>query len=99
MDSPKTCPNPFMMKYAPELDISPAFNAAGVSYFQSLIGILHYWTVEIGRIDIATKISMLSSHFTYSQEGYLEVVLHVMGYMKLSVEYIERIVPGIVHTS
>ena len=57
---PKNAPNPFLMNYAPKMDASPALNATDASYFQLLIGILR-WTVEIGRINIATEISMLSS--------------------------------------
>ena len=59
---PKNAPNPFTMNYAPEMDVSPALDATDASYFQSLIG---RWAVEIGRIDIGTKISMLSSHLAY----------------------------------
>ena len=70
-----------MMNYAPEMEISPALNATDASYFQSLIGIL-YLTVEIGRIGIATEISMLSSHLAYTQEIHLMTILHVMAYMK-----------------
>ena len=64
---PKNAPNPFTMNYTRKMDVSPALNAADASYFQSLIGILH-WTVEIGRIDIATEILMLLSHLAYPQE-------------------------------
>ena len=38
--------------------------------------------IELGRIDIATKISLLSSHLAYPREGHLEAALHVMGYLK-----------------
>jgi hypothetical protein len=38
--------------------------------------------VELGRIDIATEISLLSSHLAYPRVGHLEVALHVMGYLK-----------------
>jgi hypothetical protein len=38
--------------------------------------------VELGHIDIATKISLLSSHLAYPCVGHLEVALHVMGYLK-----------------
>jgi len=38
--------------------------------------------VELGRIDIATKISLRSSHLAYPREGHLEAALHVMGYLK-----------------
>jgi hypothetical protein len=35
--------------------------------------------VELGRVDIATEISPLSSHLAYPREGHLEAALHVMG--------------------
>ena len=38
--------------------------------------------VELGRIDITTKISLLSSHLAHPREGHLEAALHVMGYFK-----------------
>ncbi len=38
--------------------------------------------VELGCVDIATKISLLSSHLAYPRVGHLEVALHVMGYLK-----------------
>ena len=69
------------MNYAPKMDVSPALDAADASYFQLLICILRP-TIKIGRIDIATGISMLLSHLAYPQEGHLEAALHVMGYMK-----------------
>jgi len=38
--------------------------------------------VELGRVDIATKISLLSSHLAYPREGLLDAALHVMAYLK-----------------
>jgi hypothetical protein len=38
--------------------------------------------VELGRVNIATEISLLSSHLAYPCMGHLEVALHVMGYLK-----------------
>ena len=38
--------------------------------------------VEIIRIDIATEVSMMSSHNAYPREGHFETVLHMMGYLK-----------------
>lgn len=78
---PKHCPNPFVMGYEPELDTSKPLNPDEASYFQSIIGVLR-WIVEIGRIDIATEISMLSSFLAYPREGHLEAALHVMGYLR-----------------
>ena len=42
---------------------------------------------EIGRIDIATEVSLLSSHNAYSREGHFETVLHVTGYIKIKHNY------------
>ena len=39
--------------------------------------------VEIGCIDIATEISLLSSHNAYPCEGHFQTVLHVMGYISI----------------
>jgi hypothetical protein len=39
--------------------------------------------VELGRIDIATEVSMLSSYLACPREGHLENALHVMGYLQL----------------
>jgi hypothetical protein len=41
------------------------------------------WMVELGHIDIMTKISMLSSYLACPCKGHLENTLHVMGYLQL----------------
>ena len=69
------------MGYSPELDESPTLNPSLASYYQSQIGILR-WMVEIGRIDIMTEVSMLSSHLAMPREGHLDAVLHVYAYLK-----------------
>jgi hypothetical protein len=38
--------------------------------------------VELGHINIATKVSLLSSHLAYPREGHLKAALHVMGNLK-----------------
>ena len=43
--------------------------------------------VEIGRIDIATECSLLSSHLAYPREGHFECALHMMGYLKWKHNY------------
>ena len=77
----KSAPNPFLQGYKPELDVSEPLNPEEASYFQTIIGVLR-WMVELGRIDIATEVSMLSSHLAYPREGHLEAALHVMSYLK-----------------
>ncbi len=37
--------------------------------------------VELGRIDIATEVSLLSSHLAYPCKGHLETALHIMSYL------------------
>ena len=46
--------------YRPEIDTNCELTDNEVTYFISLIGILQ-WTVELGRIDICTEVSMRSS--------------------------------------
>jgi hypothetical protein len=69
------------MSYEPELDESTPLDPDAASYFQSIIGVMQ-WMIEIGRIDIATEVSLLSSNLAYPQEGHLEAALHVMAYLK-----------------
>jgi hypothetical protein len=52
------------------------------SFYQHLIGVTH-WMVELGRVDIATEISLFSSNLVaYPREGHLDAALHLMGYLK-----------------
>ena len=46
-----------------------------------MIGVMR-WMVEIGRIDIATEFSLLSSHLVYPREVHFECDLHMIGYLK-----------------
>jgi hypothetical protein len=39
------------------------------------------WMVELGCIDIATEVSLLSSHLAYPREGHLETAIHIMSYL------------------
>jgi hypothetical protein len=79
---PTQAANPFLMGYEPELDETPALDPERATYYQSIIGIMR-WMCEIGRIDIATEVSLLSSHLAYPREGHLDAALHIMGYLKL----------------
>ena len=85
---PKGPANPFPMKYEAEIDISPECDEDEANYFQSIIGVLR-WTVEIGRVDISTEVSILSSYLAYPRVGHLEAAIHIMGY--LSAKYNSRI--------
>jgi hypothetical protein len=53
--------NPFPTGYEPEVDVTAPLTPELASYYQSIIGIMR-WMIEIGRIDIATEVSLLSSY-------------------------------------
>ncbi len=38
--------------------------------------------VKLGRVDIATEVSLLSLHLALPHEGHLELALHIMGYLR-----------------
>ena len=66
---PKSAPNPFPMGYRHEKDASKLLSPELASYYQSLIRIM-WRMVEIGRIGIATEISLFSSHNADPREGH-----------------------------
>ena len=39
------------------------------------------WMIELGRIDIITKVSLLSSHVALPREGHLDAVMHAMAHV------------------
>jgi hypothetical protein len=80
---------PFEATYRAEIDESPVLGPEMASYFQSQIGILR-WCVELGRIDIITEVSMLSTFLCIPREGHLDAVYHLFAY--LSFHHNERVV-------
>ena len=88
---------PMTAGYLPELDLSPELNADDVTHFQELIGILR-WAVEIGRVDILTELSMLSSYQASPRSGHLEQVYHIFAYIKRKIKltlYFDPSLPNI----
>ena len=51
---------PYNSNYKPELDVTEELDDDGVAKFQGYIGMFH-WMIELGRIDIMTEESQLSS--------------------------------------
>ena len=76
---PKEAQNPLTMGYDPELDTSPVVDPDAASYYLTVIDILRRM-VELGRIDIITELSLLSSHIALPTEGHLEAAVHVMAH-------------------
>ena len=77
---PKKVGNPFKMGYDPELDTSPELDPDAASCYLTITGILRLM-IELGRIDIITKVSLLSSHAALSREGHLEAAVHIMAHV------------------
>ena len=78
---PKRAENPFPCDYAPDEDVSPLLEPDVAKFYMQLIGILR-WMCELGRIDICTEVSMLSSYSAMPREGHLEATLHVFSFLK-----------------
>ena len=74
-------PNPFPGDYDTDLDTTDMLKDDQATYFQSQIGILR-WMVELGWVDIATEVSLLSSHVALPREGHLETIFHFYAYLK-----------------
>ena len=81
MKLPTRVSTPCTSGYRPELDISRELTDSRAVYFMSLIGILR-WAVELGRIDIETEVSKLSSFLAAPREGHLSQALHIFAYLK-----------------
>jgi hypothetical protein len=79
---PARADNPFPVDYDPSTDFYDSLDPDCSSFYQHLIGVMR-WMVELGRIDIATEVSMISSYLACPREGHLENALHVMGYLRL----------------
>ena len=73
--------SPMETNYRPELDVSPLLPPEKANYYQSQLGILR-WIVELGRIDIATEVSMLAAHNALPRQGHLAAVFRMYSYLK-----------------
>ena len=78
---PSRAATPLAADYRPELDTSTQLGHDKASYFASQIGILR-WCVELGRVDITTEVSMLSSHLALPRQGHLDAVHHIYAYLE-----------------
>jgi hypothetical protein len=67
--------------YRPELGVLEELNDKGANQFQDLIGML-WWSDELGRMDIATTVSHLSSFLAAPRRGHLEAAYHIVAYLK-----------------
>ena len=77
----KRTSGPFPTDYAPELDTTDLLDHEKSAFYQSQIGVLR-WIVELGRIDIITEVSELSSFLAMPREGHLDAVFHLFNYLE-----------------
>jgi hypothetical protein len=77
---PQQADKPFPYDYHPESDQSEPLDSECSLFYQHLIGVMR-WMVQLGCIDIATEVSLLSSLLAFPREGHLETALHIMSYM------------------
>ena len=73
--------SPYPKDYRPETDVSPELDAEAASYYYSAIGVLR-WIVELGRVDLITEVSLLSSQLALPREGHLAVVFRLFAFLK-----------------
>ena len=81
MRLPTRATTPMLAGYYPETDSSPELDIEDTTLLQELIGIL-CWAVEIGRVDILTELSMLSTYQASPREGHLEEIYHIFAFLK-----------------
>jgi hypothetical protein len=82
-DVTHSAPQPFSsVNYRPELDTSDECNDIQITFYQNLIGILR-WIVELGRIDIAYEVSILSRYLAQPRTGHLVQALHTFKYLEI----------------
>ena len=72
---------PFLVGIVSEDDDSPELTPTLASYYQHLIGVLH-WIVELGRVDLVTEVSILASQMAMPRRGHLDAALHVVAHLK-----------------
>ena len=73
--------NPFPTDYDPDLDTTNELDQNQAIYYQSQIVILH-WIDELGRIDIATEVSLLASDVALPRKGHVQTVFHIYAHLK-----------------
>ena len=73
--------SPFPGDSDPYLDMTDVLKDDKATYFQSQIRALR-WMVELGQVDIATEVSLLSSHVALPRVGQWEIIFHLYAYHK-----------------
>ena len=73
---------PMDKSFEAALDKSEFLDDEMSNYYQSLIGVLR-WIVEMGRMDITTEVSILSSYVASPRMGHFQELLRIFAYLKI----------------
>ena len=63
------------------MDETPILNKVNHCFYQQLLG-MGVWMVVIGRPDVCFAIASLSRFGACPREGHLDLLLHVLGFLK-----------------
>jgi hypothetical protein len=77
----KSTSGPLPSHHAPKLDMTNLLDHEKSAFYQSQIGVL-CWIVELGRIDIVTEVSELSSFLVMPREGHLNALFDLFNYLE-----------------
>ena len=72
-----------------------------ITYYQELIGILR-WSIEIGRVDVLTEVSLLSAYQASPRKGHLQALYQIFAYIKKHLKlslYFDPRLPNIDYTA
>ena len=72
---------PYPAPYRPEVDITKVLGDDLHSRYLQVIGVLR-WAIELVRIDIITKVCVLSQHQCNPREGQLNALYRIFWYLK-----------------
>ena len=82
--SAKSPSQPFSnVKYHPKTEISELCTKKEHHFYQQIIGITR-WMTDLGRIDMSTKLSLMSRYISQPRIGHLIQVLHMLSYLKIN---------------
>jgi len=77
----KNVKSPWPSGYEAELDSSEELEGDLLTFYQHLIGVLH-WIVELGRVDLITEVSVLAGYLASPRDGHLDTALHMYSFLK-----------------
>lgn len=83
MTLPKSMQHLIQWDYKPEDDNTTELEPPDAAYYQSLIDVVRWIVVELGRVDIATEISVMSSCMALPRFGHMMQLYNIFAYLKL----------------